>query len=319
MPKCARSRCHIKLVNSVACPHCRAHFHVNCLPKHSPFCPHNPHLLADMAQPGSFIAPPQLTDPTPPSPNPANDLSPLIIADFGPPPGLPPNWDTMTTDQRSTVMMQTLTEVRHQNVQLQQSLTTVATKINCHSQLISKHDGDIHRISAEVSDMQQSLTDGKVKAQLIVSGLPVGFQQSPDDIANAIFTHLGLEDKFTAVHKGPSRLVNMKRPDPKSSSIIIRMLSHDACDIVLEAAARKRRGSKLLVKNIFGGEGEDAFYINKMQSPYVANLALQARQAKRRLGWRSVWVDNGNVCIKTTDQAQVISISLLSQLESLTR
>lgn len=156
-------------------------------------------------------------------------------------------------------------------------------------------------------------------AQLIVSGLPTNLRQTPDQVADTILEHLGLDQRFIGCHKANARRVNLKRSQPTTASIIIRMLSHDARDIVLEAAARKRRTSKLLVRDILGGKGEVVFYINKMQSTYIANLAYQAREAKKRLRWRSTWTNNGIVYVKTSDQSSAIAISLLSQLEALTK
>lgn len=215
--------------------------------------------------------------------------------------------------------MQTLAEVKTNNVSIKQDIISVANKVNYHSQVMANHDSEIQRIAAEVSDLQQAHTDSHVKAELIVSGLPLGLQQPPDDVANAIFAHIGLDDKFAAAHKGPARLVNSKKPQPSSTSIIIRMFSSEACDMVLEAASRKRRTSKLYVNNILGGDGDAVFYINKMQSSYLANLAFQAREAKRRLGWKGVWTNNGNISIKVNEQSPAISISLLAQLEALTK
>lgn len=142
---------------------------------------------------------------------------------------------------------------------------------------------------------------------------------TPDQIADALFAYLDIPKNITESHKAASRFVNNKNPQASSSSVIIRMLSHDAGDIVLEAAARKRKLTKSLVREILGGETDSVLYVNKMQPQYVANLAFQARQAKKRLGWKSVWVYNGNICIKTTDQSPVITISLLSQLESISK
>lgn len=61
-------------------------------------------------------------------------------------------------------------------------MTIVAAKIDYHSQLMSNHDTDIHRLAAEPSDVQQAHTNRHVKAELIVSGLPLSLQQSPDDV-----------------------------------------------------------------------------------------------------------------------------------------
>lgn len=97
------------------------------------------------------------------------------------------------------------------------------------------------------------------------------------------------------------------------------MISHDTCNLVLETAVLRQKSSKLLCKDILGGNSESVFYIDKMHSSYIANLAFQAREAKKRLGWESVWMYNGNVCIKTTDQSPVITISLLSQLEAIAK
>lgn len=149
--------------------------------------------------------------------------------------------------------------------------------------MIDNHDGDIHRMTAELTDLQHAHCERQTKAELIVSGLPPRPNMTPDQIADALFAYLDRPKNIAKCHKAASRFVLSKNPQATTSSAIIRMLSHDACDIVLEAVAPKRKSTKLLVREILGGESESVFYVNKMQSQYVANLTYQAWQAKKRL------------------------------------
>lgn len=40
------------------------------------------------------------------------------------------------------------------------------------SEMIESHDGDIHRMAAELTDLQHAHSDRQAKSELIVSGLP---------------------------------------------------------------------------------------------------------------------------------------------------
>lgn len=195
MLECAQFRCG-RLKNMVTCPSCLANFHVNCLTQHSLFC--NPEATMVEAA-ANFTNQPILgaqLHPRLSSSSPSPNLQPLNITEFQPSPGLPDNWETLAADEKTSTMMRTLIEVRHQNYQIKQDITAIASEVNYQSQVIATHDFDLHRISAEQSDLQHAHSDRNSKAESIVSGLPKDIALPPKDIVIALFKFLDFEDKY---------------------------------------------------------------------------------------------------------------------------
>lgn len=197
--------------------------------------------------------------------------------------------------------------------------TVVATKINYHSQTLLRHDEDLQRLSAESADMRHAFADRHATSEIIVSAIPKIVNLSSDEMARSIFSFIDLPAKFFDIYLRSTRFANTKLPEATTKSLIIKMISSELCEEVLIEAAKKRRSVKFTVQNIFNIADDSVIYVNKMQSTYIQHLAYLARTAKKRFGWKSVWVHAGNVCIKRSDQTPTETVSLISQLESLTQ
>lgn len=248
-----------------------------------------------------------------------NTFEPITLTELGPPPSLPPDWDKLSSDARFTLIMQTLLKVEHQNTQIRADLAAVTGKVNFHSEVLQRHDGDISRLAAENADTHHAFSDRQPNPEIIISAFPKELQLTSEQFAQGLFAFLGLPAKFNDVYLRSVRFANIKRQNTTTKSLVIRMISRDLCEDILSAASQKRKSVKFTIRNIFGIDEESLIYVNKLQPTYIQHFAYMARQAKKRFGWKSVWTHAGNVCIKKTEQTPVITISLLSQLESISK
>lgn len=325
MLKCPGIKCGRKLVNFEQCPNCQLKFHSNCLRNHRPSCsakiamfPNVSGAVPSAVASASVAQPIALPQNSPQVPN-FNSFQPLAIQGFADPPGLPPNWRDLSADDKSEKIMSTLLEIRNQNCQLKTEIVAATSKINFHSEIIQSHDSEIHRISAEQADCRDALADRSSLSELIISGLPKNLNLDTSVICERIFAFLDLDRKFIEQYILDSRFVRHKKSQPVTNSLVIDMISDKVCEKVLSAAANKRKTLKLTVMNIFGINDESIIYINRMLSAYLQNVAFQARQAKKRLGWKSVSTFNGTVAIRLNDNSPPIIVSTLAQLENLSK
>lgn len=209
--------------------------------------------------------------------------------------------------------------VQHQNTQISTDLAAVAAKFDYQSRTLVTHDQEISRITAEQSDLQYAFSDRNPTSEIVVSSIPKDLTLTSDELAQGLFTFFGLPKKFYGVYLSSTRFANIKRQNATTNSLIFRMTSSEMCGDVLHSASQKRRVEKFTIKNIFGIDDDAIIYVNKMQPAYIHDLDYLTRQAEKRFGWRSVWTHAGNVCIKKTDQAPYITISLISQLEAISK
>lgn len=312
------------MVNAVECTVCAALCHINCLPTHNKSCvanitPANPQLvmLPQLQTNRSGLNVPADNGARPGSSG--NNFQPLVLSNPALRPDLPAEWQTATAEERTTLMMQAVCDVRTQNTQISADMASVAAKINFHSETLVRHDGELSRLSAEQADTQSAFTDRRSLPELLISSIPKDLNIQPDEFAQSLFKFLGFPPLFHDTYMRSARFVNMKNPQASTNSVVIRMVCSDICDEVLTAAAQKRRSTKFTLRNVLGVENDAVVYLNKMESSYIQHLSYLARQAKKKYHWKSVWNHAGNVCIKKNDQSPLITISLISQLEAITQ
>lgn len=241
-----------------------------------------------------------------------NKFAPITLSNPVSAPQMPDNWQALSNDDRSTLMMQTLLNVQHQNSQICSDLATVTGKINFHSETLSV-------VTVQHTDMQHAFTDRNPVPEIIISSIPKDITLTADQLAKGFFAFLGLPAEFNDIYLVSTRFANIKLQNATTNSLILRMISREVCEDVLTAASQKRRAITFSVKNIYDINNEATVYVNKMQPTYVQHLAYLARQAKKSFGWKSVWTNNGRVCVKINEQTPVATISLISQLEELAK
>lgn len=322
MSKCPGAKCGRKLVNSEQCPHCFTNFHPNCLKIHLVSCIFKTTMEGNSSNnltAGVSTASPNISSQTAPRQPSSNNFQPLEIQNFHSPPELPANWKSLSADDKSDLIMTTLLEIRNQNTQLKTEFNAAASKINFHSEVLQSHDSEINRISAEQADCRDALADRSSLSDLIVSGILKNLTMDINSICERLFAFLELDRKYIEFYFLGARFVRHKKSQPSSNSIVIEMISDVVCEKVLAASAAKRKSAKLSIRNILDIDDDSIIYINRMLPPYLQNVAFQARQAKKRLGWKSVSTFNGNVSIKMNDNSPLINVCTLAQLENLTK
>lgn len=324
MQKCPRNGCGRKLVTVEPCPYCRIEFHPNCVILHKADCPQKP-IISTMSnssvnagsstqvQPGVGASAPVTTFPT-------LNLEPLPIRPFNPPPGLPADWDKLTDAEKSDAMMTILVEVRDQNVQLKNDINNISSQVNNHTSVIKAQNDELHRLAAEQTDSQHAFADRAVSNEIIINGLPKDLNLDCVEIYTRIFKFLNLNANYYGCYVLDARFVNHKKnPQTPTNSVIVEMVSADVCEKILDASISSRKKTTLSINNIFCTGNESLIYINHFLPSYFQNLFFQARQAKKRFGWKSVSTNNGNIIIKVNDQSPLISVCTLAQLETLTK
>lgn len=116
------SYCRRKLVNFEECVNCSVKFHKNCLAKHALDCNNTATSFQENANMcssvGSSISSPRSA---------LNVMLPdrialLQMSNLNTALALPNTGHTLNHDQKSTIMMETLLEVRHQNTQIKKDL-----------------------------------------------------------------------------------------------------------------------------------------------------------------------------------------------------
>lgn len=175
-----------------------------------------------------------------------NNFRPIELDNLGAPPKLPANWHTLSADNKSTLIMEALLNVQHQNLQIRADLTTVARHIDFLSETLERHDQDILRLSAGHTDMQHSFTDRNSNAEIIISSVPKDLTLSSDELAQRFFTFLGLPAKFYDMYRRSTRFANIKFQSATTNLLIIRIISCELCEEVLTVASQKRRSIRFL-------------------------------------------------------------------------
>ena len=138
------TQCNIRLVNFVVCEKYHIQVHTNCLLTHITTAHPISSPLASVS-PNNFNMNTQSSSQQSLTPDISN-FNPLPIRDFAPAPSLPPNWDKMSSDQKSEEMMKVLLEVKEQNLCLKQDIAANTHKVNFHSSVLATHNEDLQRL-----------------------------------------------------------------------------------------------------------------------------------------------------------------------------
>ena len=106
--------------------------------------------------------------------------TPTAQTNPAPAPQLPVNWHSTSADDRTTLIMQTLLTVQHQNTKISTDLHTLTNKLDLHSETLDRHEQDIMRLSNEQTDMQHAYGDRNPTSELVISSVPMDLTVTPD-------------------------------------------------------------------------------------------------------------------------------------------
>lgn len=308
--------CNRVLVNAHTCIYCNTGFHAKCLEIHSQYCKSS---IVEMERTQQNSTQSSVNV----SPLTANrhlnslvrahaNLSPMPPFEFAPTPRLPDGWSEMNVKEQNTLIMTSLLKIENQNTQIKEQLSMYHEKINLHSEVLIQYETKFNDVNDELHDIENAIVDRNPTSEIIISGIAQGINMPKNETAQKILEFIDC----TGQHFIPLdvREVNSRRTDNSSKSIVIEMISDKVCDKVLQRAATTRKTVDLTNANIFNVDNQSKIYVNKMLPPYYENLAYKARVAKKEKKLTTTWVNNGNVCVKQTEQQRPAAVATMSQL-----
>lgn len=142
---------------------------------------------------------------------------------------------------------------------------------------------------------------------LEMKGIPKEENENVTDTVRKIGDLIGspiAADEIEVCHRVPTR--------NKESNIIIQFRSRARRDAVLEAAKKKRISNKDL-----GSTASTPIYINEHLCPVLKRLLGMSVAKKREYNWKFVWVRNGRIFARKTDNAPILEITLADDLEKI--
>lgn len=115
-----------------------------------------------------------------------------------------------------------------------------------------------------------------------------------------VATSLGVEideSDIDIVHR-------VRSQDKDKPNIVVRFATRSARDRVLSAAKKTQLNVGLL-----GFEGNQPLYVNEHLCIETKTLLTKAKQAKRDKGWKYVWVTQGKVLMRKTENSNVLHVT----------
>lgn len=142
---------------------------------------------------------------------------------------------------------------------------------------------------------------------LEIKGLPVVEKEDLRETVHAVAACLGTavsDGDIDVVHRVPSKDKNMP-------NVVVKFCSKSARD-KLFAASRKAN----LNCSMLGLETNDPVYINEHLCVETKVLLSKARAIRREKGWKFVWVDNGKILMRKTENSRVLRVQSEEDLAS---
>ena len=245
------------------------------------------------------------------------NISPSSLSEPAAPQSLPTGWEKMSATEQNTHIMLLLLKMQQTNKEINEKLSTLQSTSNKHAEILDRHETKLSDTVAEVSDVQNALTDRNPTSEIRISGISLDILDSPNTIATKVLDFIDCKHQYFSPIA--VREIKSKKPDATSKSIVLEMISDKICDKTLQMVSHKRKTSELTNALIFGNEDQSKIYVSKMLTPYYENLAYQARVAKRQFKWESTWVHNNNISIRQTERDRPTKISTLSQLSNFSK
>ncbi|CAN7989490.1 unnamed protein product, partial [Ixodes hexagonus] len=142
-------------------------------------------------------------------------------------------------------------------------------------------------------------------ANLEIKGIPKQENENVSDTVKKVGDLIGspiAADDIEVCHRVPTR----------NSESNIQFRSRARRDAVLEAAKKKRISNKDL-----GSTASAPIYINEHLCPVLKRLLGMSVAKKRECDWKYVWVRNGRIFARKTDNAPILKITHADDLEKI--
>lgn len=144
------------------------------------------------------------------------------------------------------------------------------------------------------------------RAEITIAGIPSDIDDTPKNVITKVFTALDIPDLITDTleirdlspkGKMSHGSTNQSNTDNSSSrpnykTILVSLKSTMVRDYILR---KKRAKRQLKVSDVFDSPHNGQIYINECLSPYLYNLSKRTKAKVREMGWRSCYVESGNI------------------------
>lgn len=144
-------------------------------------------------------------------------------------------------------------------------------------------------------------------ANLEIKGIPKQENENVTETVKTIGDLIGSPiavNEIEVCHRVPTR--------NKESNIIVQFRSRTRRDAVLEAAKKKRITNKDL-----GSTSTAPIYINEHLCPVLKRLLGMSVAKKHEHKWKFVWVRNGRIFARKTDNAPILEVTHADDLEKI--
>lgn len=159
------------------------------------------------------------------------------------------------------------------------------------------------QLGRELSEAKREIVELKQYSRSMnveVRGLPVVANEDLTQSVRTIATRLGIEvseNDIDVVHRVQSR-------DKGKPNVVVRFASRGVRDRLLSVAKKTRLNTTHL-----GFETNDPLYINEHLCIENKILLSKARQARREKNWKYVWVSQGKILLRKTENSPVLHIT----------
>lgn len=159
------------------------------------------------------------------------------------------------------------------------------------------------QLGRELSEAKREIVELKQYSRSMnveVRGLPVVANEDLTQSVRTIATRLGIEiseNDIDVVHRVQSR-------DKGKPNVVVKFASRGVRDRLLSVAKKTRLNTTHL-----GFEANDPLYINEHLCIENKILLSKARQAKREKNWKYVWVSQGKILLRKTENSPVLHIT----------
>lgn len=145
-------------------------------------------------------------------------------------------------------------------------------------------------------------------------------KERPDESLSDILSKIGkeIDEPISVTDVDACHRVSTK--DKNKRNIVVQFVRRDKRDKVLEKARKKRLTNEKLglpTESSSGSSTDQPIYINEHLCQYMKRLLGMAVTRKREVGWKFVWVKNGNIFARRDEKSQVATIKRESDLDKI--
>ncbi|CAK1551076.1 unnamed protein product [Leptosia nina] len=195
--------------------------------------------------------------------------------------------------------------------------------------LLDKRDSEVKELLTATSSLEKQLHDMTIRmvnleqysreSNIEIHGLP---EFKNEDLPRTI---LKISEVVSANIEDCDilscfRVAKLNRATNKPRSVIVKLRSTRCRDVILTAITKYNKGNpkEKLDSHAIGIGGESArVYVSEHLSPEKKSLHAATRIKCKEVGYKYVWIRNGQILIRKSDQEKAIRISSQGQLNGL--